>query len=197
MGSFAFIGEGISAWAWVGVAIICIGVVTLGLSRSALRHGDETQRRKALGFALANAAIIALYTVIDGLGVRASGDALAYVAALFVFDGIPYLLLVLWRRPGQRRAALPLHGGPLEDRIDRHRGLARQLRHRAVGDDARAGGRRRGAARDLGAVRGADRHAVPARGLRLAARRRHRRHRRRRDALRGWPDGPAQRTQST
>lgn len=111
MGSLAFIGESISAAAWAGVAIICVGVVTLGLSRSALHSGDEAQRRKALGFALVNAAIIALYTVIDGLGVRASGDAFAYVAALFLFDGIPYLLLVLWRRPGQRRAAITYMAG--------------------------------------------------------------------------------------
>jgi phosphonate utilization associated putative membrane protein len=111
MGSFAFIGEGISGMGWLGVATVCVGVLTLGLSRSTLRHGDESQRRKALGFALANAAIIALYTVIDGLGVRASGDALAYVAALFLFDGIPFLLLVLWRRPGQRRAALRYMAG--------------------------------------------------------------------------------------
>lgn len=106
MGSLPFIGEGISAAAWAGVAVICVGVVTLGLSTSALRDGDEARRRKAIGFALANAAIIAIYTVVDGIGVRASGDALAYVAGLFVFDGLPYLLLVLWRRPGQRRAAL-------------------------------------------------------------------------------------------
>jgi phosphonate utilization associated putative membrane protein len=111
MGSMAFIGEAISALAWAGVAIICVGVVTLGLSRSALHSGNETQRRKALAFALVNAAIIALYTVVDGLGVRASGNAFAYVAALFLFDGIPFMLLVLWRRPGQRRAAVTYMAG--------------------------------------------------------------------------------------
>jgi len=111
MGSLAFIGEAISATAWAGVAVLCAGVVTLGLSRSALRSGDESQRGKALAFALANAAIIALYTVIDGIGVRISGNALAYVATLFLFDGIPYLLLVLWRRPGRRRAGLAYMAG--------------------------------------------------------------------------------------
>ena len=91
--------------------------MTLGLSRSALRSGDESAAAQgARASRWSNAAIIALYTVVDGIGVRASGDALAYVAALFVFDGLPYLLLVLWRRPGQRRAAVRLHGGPLEDR---------------------------------------------------------------------------------
>jgi len=111
MGSLSFVGEAISATAWAGIALLCVGVVTLGLSPSALRENDEGRRGKALAFALANAAIIALYTVIDGIGVRISGDALAYVATLFLFDGIPFLLLVLWRRPGQRRAALAYMAG--------------------------------------------------------------------------------------
>lgn len=111
LGSAVFIGERLSPWAWFGVGVICLGVVTLGLSRSALQAGDEHSRKKALRFALANAAIIALYTVIDGIGVRASGDAPAYVAALFLFDGIPYLLLVLWQRGSERRAALRYMAG--------------------------------------------------------------------------------------
>ncbi|MET0543625.1 MAG: EamA family transporter [Variovorax sp.] len=106
IGSVGFLGENLSPIAWLGVAVICAGVLTLGLSRSSLHAGDEAQRRKALRFAFGNAAIIALYTVVDGIGVRASGNALAYVAALFLFDGIPYLLLVLWQRGEQRGAAL-------------------------------------------------------------------------------------------
>lgn len=105
VGSVAFIGESLSSVAWLGVAVVCAGVLTLGLSPSSLHSGDEAQRRRALRFALGNAAIIALYTVVDGLGVRASGNALAYVAALFLFDGIPYLLLVLWQRGRAQRGA--------------------------------------------------------------------------------------------
>lgn len=105
LASLSFIGEGLSGSAWIGVAVLCVGVVTLGLSRSAM-HVEGSHRGKALGFALANAAIIAVYTVIDGIGVRTAGDATAYVAGLFLFDGIPFLLLVLWRRPGRRREAL-------------------------------------------------------------------------------------------
>lgn len=111
IGSAAFIGETLSPLAWLGVAVVCAGVLTLGLSRSSLHAGDEAQRRKALRFAFGNAAIIALYTVVDGLGVRASGNALAYVAALFLFDGLPYLLLVLWQRGDQRGAALHYMAG--------------------------------------------------------------------------------------
>ena len=106
LGSLAFIGEALSGRAWLGVAVLCVGVVTLGLSRSAMHVEGDAHRGKALGFALANAVIIAVYTVIDGIGVRLSGNATAYVAGLFLFDGLPFLLLVLWRRPGRRLAAL-------------------------------------------------------------------------------------------
>ena len=51
-------------------------------------------------------SIIALYTLIDGLGVRAAGNAASYVATLFVFEGLPYLALVLWRRRADIDATL-------------------------------------------------------------------------------------------
>lgn len=111
IGSGAFIGESLSAMAWIGVAVVCAGVLTLGLSRSSLHASDEASRRTALRYALGNAAIIALYTVVDGIGVRVSGNALAYVAALFLFDGIPYLLLVLWQRGSARGDALRYMAG--------------------------------------------------------------------------------------
>jgi len=48
--------------------------------------------------ALVNAVIIALYTVVDALGVRSSSDAAQYVATLFLLDGWPFALLVFLRR---------------------------------------------------------------------------------------------------
>ncbi|HXE22651.1 MAG TPA: DMT family transporter [Rhodoferax sp.] len=105
LGSEALLGESLSPLAWLGVAGTCSGVLLLGLSPASL-HTSQGHRGKALRFALANAVIIALYTGIDGLGVRASGNAAAYVAALCLFDGLPYLLLVLWRRRGRRQAVL-------------------------------------------------------------------------------------------
>lgn len=92
--SAALIGERLTAAAWAGVLAISAGVVAIGLSRSMVGGHPA----KALRYALANAAIIALYTLIDALGVRAAGNAASYVAALFVFEGLPYLALVLWRR---------------------------------------------------------------------------------------------------
>jgi drug/metabolite transporter (DMT)-like permease len=68
----------------------------LGLSPHAL------QQPKGVAFALANAVVIAVYTVVDALGARmavsSGGSALQYVAMLFVFDGWPFALIVLRQR---------------------------------------------------------------------------------------------------
>jgi phosphonate utilization associated putative membrane protein len=86
---------------WLGVLGISFGVLVLGFSR----HAFEAP--KAVAFALGNAVIIALYTVVDGLGVRAAGTTLTstlqYVATLFMFDGWPFALMIFF----QRGAALP------------------------------------------------------------------------------------------
>ena len=47
---------------------------------------------------LINAVIIASYTVVDALGVRATGSAMQYVATLFLIDGWPFALIVFARR---------------------------------------------------------------------------------------------------
>ncbi|GAA0770137.1 DMT family transporter [Ideonella azotifigens] len=98
--SHALISESLSFMGWAGVLTICTGVLALGLSRHA-NEGDPARRRKALRFALLNAVFIAGYTLVDGVGVRVSGDAGRYVAALFLLDGLPYLSLVLWQRRAQ------------------------------------------------------------------------------------------------
>jgi phosphonate utilization associated putative membrane protein len=92
----AALGETLSPLSWAGVIGVSCGVLALGLSR----HAIDSPR--AVGFALANAVVIAIYTVVDALGARASGNALQYVLALFVFDGWPFALMVFARRGGAR-----------------------------------------------------------------------------------------------
>ena len=86
------LGETLSPLSWVGVLGISAGVLTLGLSAHAFAAP------KAVQFALANAVIIAAYTVVDALGVRAGGNAIQYVATLFLLDGWPFALIVFVRR---------------------------------------------------------------------------------------------------
>jgi len=106
LASGSLLGESPSPAAWVGVIGITLGVALVGLARP----GEALHHRKALAYAFTNAAIIALYTVVDGLGVRAEvatgGDALRYVMLLFVLDGCTYPVLVWWRRSPAGRAAI-------------------------------------------------------------------------------------------
>ena len=107
LSSGAVINESPTAAAWLGTIGITLGVALVGLAHP----GEALHHRKALAFAFANAAIIAAYTVVDGLGVRtevaSGGHALRYVLILFVLDGMPYPLLVWLRRsPAQRRQIL-------------------------------------------------------------------------------------------
>ena len=88
------LGETLSPLSWAGVLGVSCGVLALGLSR----HAMDSPR--AVGFALANAVVIAAYTVVDALGARVSGNALQYVVALFVIDGWPFALMVFMRRGG-------------------------------------------------------------------------------------------------
>jgi phosphonate utilization associated putative membrane protein len=94
LGSTAIVGETPSPAAWLGIVGITVGVALVGLAHP----GEALHHRKALAFAFANAAIIACYTFVDGLGARQSGDVLCYVLILFVLDGLPYPLLVAWQR---------------------------------------------------------------------------------------------------
>jgi len=102
LASSAFIGEVPSAASWLGIVGITIGVAMVGLAHP----GEALHHRKALLFAFANAGIIAVYTVVDGVGVRSNGDAARYVLLLFVLDAIAYPTLVWLRRTPAGRTEL-------------------------------------------------------------------------------------------
>jgi phosphonate utilization associated putative membrane protein len=109
LGSATVIGEVPSAAAWAGVIGITAGVAMVGLSHP----GEALHHRKALAFAFTNAAIIAVYTVIDGLGARTEqrieGSVWRYVLWLFALDGIAYPSLVWWRRNAEQRRAIVVY----------------------------------------------------------------------------------------
>jgi drug/metabolite transporter (DMT)-like permease len=81
--------------AWLGIGLISLGVVAL-----ALRTVDHVPSRAAIGFALANAAVIASYTIIDGRGARLAQNAWGYICWLFLVDALPFTLLVAYARRG-------------------------------------------------------------------------------------------------
>lgn len=90
------IGEQLSLFAWLGVALVCSAIFTLGVD--GWRKGKAA--RAGIGFALLNAVVIACYTLLDGLGARISGDGISYMLWLSVFDAFPVGLFVLYRWRG-------------------------------------------------------------------------------------------------
>ncbi len=83
--------------AWLGILIICGGVMSMALGR----HSNS-----GTGVALAflNATVIATYTLVDGAGVRQSGAAAAYTLWIFLLTGVPYLL---WGLTVRKEAFVP------------------------------------------------------------------------------------------
>jgi drug/metabolite transporter (DMT)-like permease len=88
LGAAVFAQEAISPLHAVGIAMISGGILMLALF-------DRHVSRADVLAALATGVIIALYTVIDGIGVRQSnGQALAYTAWMFMFYWLMPLLFV-------------------------------------------------------------------------------------------------------
>ncbi len=110
------LGEVIGPRAMIGVLVLGLGVALMALRR---QHADTRVDLAAIGFALITGLIIAGYSVVDGIGARRSGNPSAYAATLFVLDGLPLPLFVLWRRgvsvirPMLRFAGLGLAGGAM------------------------------------------------------------------------------------
>jgi drug/metabolite transporter (DMT)-like permease len=94
-------GEALRPGGYLGVFLLSAGILVLSVD--GLRHGKA--HLGATGFALANAVVVALYTVVDGLGVRLAGHALSYAQWLFFLNAFPLLILGLATRRGSLVAA--------------------------------------------------------------------------------------------
>jgi drug/metabolite transporter (DMT)-like permease len=106
--SAALIGEAVTGARWLGIGLICGGVLGMALHRP----GHSVSHGTATAFALGNACVIASYTLVDGLGVRHSGAPAAYALWIFLLNGTEQLVLIMiWRR---REFAAYLNGRRLQ-----------------------------------------------------------------------------------
>jgi drug/metabolite transporter (DMT)-like permease len=87
-----FSGETLNSHQILGIAFIAFGILVPAFI------GRPWQNMKGFYFAILNAAIIALYTVLDGIGVRLSGNAVSYTLWLFLFNSWGILGILIWRR---------------------------------------------------------------------------------------------------
>ncbi|WP_405735785.1 DMT family transporter [Streptomyces sp. NBC_00028] len=84
-------------WAAAGIGVSCAGLT--GVALWGLR--GRRPNWAAIGAALATGLSIAAYTVVDGLGVRASGSSLGYIAWLMALEGVFVPAYALYRLRGQ------------------------------------------------------------------------------------------------
>jgi drug/metabolite transporter (DMT)-like permease len=89
-----FIGETLSVLGWAGIVILVSGVFLLSF-----KGGRDLAKidRRAVGYALLTAASICAYTVVDGIGARASGNSLGYVLWLFIITPVVLMPYALYR----------------------------------------------------------------------------------------------------
>jgi drug/metabolite transporter (DMT)-like permease len=85
LGGSIFAGEWMNLIGIAGIGLVCGGIFMLAAAKGRLRHMN-------LPWALATGVSIAAYTVVDGIGVRASGNWLGYTAAIFAF----FIAVPLW-----------------------------------------------------------------------------------------------------
>lgn len=77
-----FLADSLRAGEYLGIATLGLGILLM--ARGVFTDGES---RRLLPFALGSACATACYTLIDGMGARVSGDAVAYVGWIFVVDG--------------------------------------------------------------------------------------------------------------
>ena len=106
LGAALTAGERLGVPALAGLGLVSGGILGLALGRDRPHIADTAA-------ALLSGALIAAYTVLDGLGVRRSGSSLGYIGWMYVLQGapMPFVYLALRRRwPPIRRDRDTLKG---------------------------------------------------------------------------------------
>ena len=112
-GAVILADEWLSAGTLAGIVIVSGGVISLAFRNATL----GAMPRKALFWGLTTSLLIACYTVVDGMGVRAAGNALSYILWLFIFEVVPIGLILLltqrqeWIKYLRENTAMVITGG--------------------------------------------------------------------------------------
>ncbi len=93
LGSFFLTQDNVGLWMGAAVVILVTGLMLTGLGNK--NPGADPH---ALYYAFGTACWIALYTLVDGIGARNSGNALGFAGVIFVFDGLFILVAALFMR---------------------------------------------------------------------------------------------------
>lgn len=94
-GAYLFAGERLGLVPLAGVIILAAGLISLALSAGHLARSDLP----AVAVAAVTGLTIASYTLVDGLGVRASHNPYGYAGLLFLLQGPVFPVIAVIRRP--------------------------------------------------------------------------------------------------
>ncbi len=187
LGSSLIAGEWMNLIGTVGIGLVCAGIFMLAAARARPAKVDSvlaSDRASNVGgglhamnlpFALATGVSIAAYTVVDGLGVRASGNWAAYTGGIFAF----FLAVPLWYLARRRLRDVRRAFGGSGQGGQRRAYFACGLWRHHLGHARKRDGSGLGVARNQRGIRGAARSRLSQRAFDRIADRRLLCHRRR------------------
>lgn len=111
--AMTLLGIPLNFFGWGGIILLCAGIFCLAWEQRITQGGSLT----GILYSLRVSLIIMGYTLSDGFGARASGDAVSYACWLFVINVIPIHLFVFWRYGreyliyARKRAPIGIIGG--------------------------------------------------------------------------------------
>lgn len=108
-----FLDESLPKTAWIGLFLISAGILLIGLKRK-----QFFESLPAFGVASLTGGTIALYTLVDGVGVRLANHTMTYITWLFIAEGAAVLYILLPRiqrlkRQSRHQLILAFAGGLL------------------------------------------------------------------------------------
>ena len=92
VGAALVAGEWLTVREVAGIALVSCGIASLIIG------ARGSADRRSVWFALATGGMIAVYTVIDGLGARRAGQALSYIVWMNMTETITVVSAARWRR---------------------------------------------------------------------------------------------------
>ena len=111
--AMTLLGSALNIYGWGGILLLCAGIFCLAWEQKMTKGGSLT----GILYSLRVSLVIMGYTLSDGFGARASGDAVSYACWLFVLNIIPIHLFVFWKHGRdyvaycRKRAAIGIFGG--------------------------------------------------------------------------------------
>lgn len=92
LGAYIWADERLPILGWVAICTVSLGILML----AAIRNADS----RALFAALTTSLVIAIYSIIDGIGIRISGSPFGYISWLFMAEisVVIYIFATRWQK---------------------------------------------------------------------------------------------------